>query len=86
MDNHNLRDERLASSGYEGRGSLTKADDAVWPGHALEALLDNAAPLERILGLMEGYSKRVAFSTDLIPARGWGWVRGWVRGCAIRKT
>ena len=50
----------------------TMADDLLRPGHGLEALLDNAAPFNRILGLMEGYSERVTFSIHLIPARGGG--------------
>ena len=44
-------------SGYEGRSSHTIAGYLLWPVHALEALLDNAAPLECILGLMECYSE-----------------------------
>lgn len=45
------------------------ADDLLWPHYALDTLLDDAAPQECILGLMERHSERVAFSTDLVPAQ-----------------
>ena len=60
--------ERITSSGYEGRSSHTVADDVFWPHHGLQALLDNAAPLECIMDFVKGHCKRVAFITDLIPA------------------
>jgi hypothetical protein len=46
-----------------------------WPLEVVEALLHKRAPIEGLVGLVEGHYERVALREDLVPLQGWMAVR-----------
>ena len=52
-------------------GARLPVSEADGPLELSQALLHQRAPLEGVVGLVEGHRERVALREDLVPLQGW---------------